>query len=118
MSVRESGLPFVSGQIEQHERGCGVDSRQVRLEHGGGVVGIDDRCAAFHIEHGQFVGLVGPSGAGKSTVLSLLLRLYDPKEGKIRIDEMVTHSMPLADINDAFHLMESGESIRSVITFD
>ena len=38
-------------------------------------------------------------------------------DGKIRIDEMITHTMPLADINRAFDLMHSGESIRSVVTF-
>ncbi len=38
-------------------------------------------------------------------------------DGKIRIDEMITHTMPLQDINRAFDLMHSGESIRSVVTF-
>jgi len=38
-------------------------------------------------------------------------------DGKIRIDEMITHTMPLKDINKAFDLMHSGESIRSVVTF-
>ncbi len=38
-------------------------------------------------------------------------------DGKIRIDELITHTMPLARINDAFDLMHRGESIRSVVTF-
>jgi S-(hydroxymethyl)glutathione dehydrogenase/alcohol dehydrogenase len=38
-------------------------------------------------------------------------------EGKIEIDPMITHTMPLDDINEAFHLMHEGESIRSVITY-
>ncbi|MFZ5658293.1 MAG: S-(hydroxymethyl)glutathione dehydrogenase/class III alcohol dehydrogenase [Pseudomonadota bacterium] len=37
--------------------------------------------------------------------------------GKINIDDMITHVMPLERINDAFDLMHRGESIRSVITF-
>jgi S-(hydroxymethyl)glutathione dehydrogenase/alcohol dehydrogenase len=37
--------------------------------------------------------------------------------GEIELDSMVTHTMPLEDINRAFDLMHSGESIRSVITF-
>jgi len=37
--------------------------------------------------------------------------------GKIKIDSMVTHTMPLEDINRAFDLMHEGKSIRSVITF-
>jgi S-(hydroxymethyl)glutathione dehydrogenase / alcohol dehydrogenase len=39
-------------------------------------------------------------------------------EKKIRIDELITHTMPLADINRAFDLMHAGESIRSVVRFD
>ena len=38
-------------------------------------------------------------------------------DGKIRIDEMITHTMPLAKINEAFDLMHHGKSIRSVVTF-
>ncbi|WP_296700262.1 S-(hydroxymethyl)glutathione dehydrogenase/class III alcohol dehydrogenase [Thiocapsa sp. UBA6158] len=37
--------------------------------------------------------------------------------GEIEVDRMVTHTMPLEDINRAFDLMHSGESIRSVILF-
>ncbi|MEN7341411.1 MAG: ABC transporter transmembrane domain-containing protein [Pseudomonadota bacterium] len=42
---------------------------------------------SFMVEPGQTVALVGPSGAGKSTCLQLLLRFYDPAEGKICIDQ-------------------------------
>ncbi|MFZ2507327.1 MAG: S-(hydroxymethyl)glutathione dehydrogenase/class III alcohol dehydrogenase, partial [Steroidobacteraceae bacterium] len=38
-------------------------------------------------------------------------------EGRINIDDLITHTMPLNRINDAFDLMHKGESIRSVITF-
>jgi S-(hydroxymethyl)glutathione dehydrogenase/alcohol dehydrogenase len=38
-------------------------------------------------------------------------------DGKINIDDLITHVMPLSDINKAFDLMHSGESIRSVVTF-
>jgi S-(hydroxymethyl)glutathione dehydrogenase/alcohol dehydrogenase len=38
-------------------------------------------------------------------------------EGKINIDDLITHKMPLADINKAFDLMHEGKSIRSVIDY-
>ncbi|MEK9662061.1 MAG: zinc-binding dehydrogenase, partial [Alphaproteobacteria bacterium] len=38
-------------------------------------------------------------------------------DGKIEIDPMITHTMSLDSINDAFDLMHKGESIRSVVTF-
>ena len=38
-------------------------------------------------------------------------------DGKIEIDPMITHTMPLEDINKGFDLMHSGESIRSVVLY-
>ncbi len=38
-------------------------------------------------------------------------------DGKINIDDLITHTMPLDDINKAFDLMHAGESIRSVVTY-
>ncbi|MAU40026.1 MAG: S-(hydroxymethyl)glutathione dehydrogenase/class III alcohol dehydrogenase [Kordiimonas sp.] len=38
-------------------------------------------------------------------------------EGKINIDDLITHKMPLEDINKAFDLMHEGESIRSVVEY-
>src|SRR5450755_526239 len=38
-------------------------------------------------------------------------------DGKINIDDLITHRMPLTDINSAFDLMHSGESIRSVVLY-
>jgi S-(hydroxymethyl)glutathione dehydrogenase/alcohol dehydrogenase len=38
-------------------------------------------------------------------------------DGKINIDDLITHTMPLADINKAFDLMHAGESIRSVVVY-
>jgi S-(hydroxymethyl)glutathione dehydrogenase/alcohol dehydrogenase len=38
-------------------------------------------------------------------------------DGKINIDDLITHTLPAARINEAFDLMHHGESIRSVVTF-
>src|ERR671918_551237 len=38
-------------------------------------------------------------------------------DGKINIDDLITHTMPLEQINEAFELMHKGESIRSVVEF-
>lgn len=38
-------------------------------------------------------------------------------DGKINIDDLITHTLPLEQINDAFDLMHAGKSIRTVVTF-
>jgi S-(hydroxymethyl)glutathione dehydrogenase/alcohol dehydrogenase len=38
-------------------------------------------------------------------------------DGKIKIDELITHKLPLSRINEAFDLMHEGKSIRTVVTF-
>ena len=38
-------------------------------------------------------------------------------EGKIDIDSLITHTMPLDQINEAFDLMHEGKSIRSVVVY-
>ena len=38
-------------------------------------------------------------------------------EGRIDIDSLITHTMPLENINDGFALMHEGKSIRSVVLF-
>jgi ATP-binding cassette, subfamily B, bacterial len=38
------------------------------------------------VPKGSFLGIVGPSGSGKSTFLNLLMRFYDPNEGKVTVD--------------------------------
>jgi len=52
--------------------------------------GRDDQPAlhgfSLRITPGETVALVGPSGAGKSTVLALLLRFYDPQQGRVMVD--------------------------------
>jgi S-(hydroxymethyl)glutathione dehydrogenase/alcohol dehydrogenase len=38
-------------------------------------------------------------------------------EGKINIDDLITHRLALSDINRGFDLMHAGESIRSVVIY-
>ena len=54
-------------------------------------------------------------GAKSRTEVPKIVDWY--MDGKINIDDLITHTMPLDDINSAFDLMHEGKSIRSVVTF-
>lgn len=57
---------------------------QVSFDYGNGRSVLNGINLAF--EAGKTTALVGPSGGGKSTILNLILRLYDPQQGAVRID--------------------------------
>ncbi len=60
---------------------------------------------SFEIEKGKRVALVGVTGGGKSTVISLMLRYYDPQKGKITIDGHDIKSIPTNDFRKRFALV-------------
>jgi ATP-binding cassette subfamily B protein len=57
---------------------------RVTFAHRGAAPAVQD--VSFRIDAGRTIGVLGPSGSGKSTVVNLLLRFYDPDEGRIEID--------------------------------
>jgi subfamily B ATP-binding cassette protein MsbA len=62
-----------------------IEFNRVAFRYAGGVSdAVSD--LDLRIEPGKTYALVGASGAGKSTILSLILRLYDPTAGSVRID--------------------------------
>ena len=56
---------------------------------------------SFTVGAGERVGVVGPSGAGKSTIARLLLRLYDPQDGRVLVGGHDVRGLPLGDLRGA-----------------
>jgi len=54
-------------------------------------------------------------GARGRTDVPKIVDMY--MEGRVNIDDLITHTMPLEDINKGFDLMHAGESIRSVVLY-
>lgn len=76
---------------------------------------------SFALRPGETLGVIGPTGAGKSTLVSLLLRLYDPDQGHILVDGRDVRSYSLHALrqkfgvvfqNDALFEDTIGENIR------
>ncbi len=53
---------------------------------------------SFKVETGRTLALVGHTGAGKTTIISLLLRFYDPQRGRILVDGVDIREMPVAEL--------------------
>jgi ABC-type multidrug transport system fused ATPase/permease subunit len=78
--------------------------------------------ADFEARVGQVVAIVGPTGAGKTTLMSLLLRLFDPDAGRITIDGLDLRRVRLESLRAgiAIALQENllfGASVRDNIRF-
>jgi ATP-binding cassette subfamily B protein len=78
----------------------------------------------LHISPGELIGVVGTTGAGKSSLISLLCRFYDVKEGSIRIDGTDVRDIPQATLHRVVGLVQqepylySGSIIDNVRMFD
>ena len=82
-----------------------------------GVAGAGQEIATrpFQLVTGRVWRGTAFGGAKGRTEVPKIVDWY--MDGKINIDDLITHTMPLEDINKAFDLMHSGESIRSVVQF-
>jgi S-(hydroxymethyl)glutathione dehydrogenase/alcohol dehydrogenase len=82
-----------------------------------GVAGAGQEIATrpFQLVTGRSWHGVAFGGARGRTDVPTIVDWY--MEGKINIDDLITHTMPLDDINSAFDLMHAGESIRSVVVY-
>jgi ATP-binding cassette subfamily C protein LapB len=79
---RPEGAGFVSRPVFKGE----IDFKDVEFAYPGENSPEALRKVSFHIKHGEHVAMIGRVGSGKSTLLRLILGLYQPKAGSIRID--------------------------------
>jgi ATP-binding cassette subfamily B protein len=63
------------------------------------------RGVSFAIEPGTCLGIAGTTGAGKTTLMSLLMRFYDPTTGEIRLDGVDVRDYKLADLRNQFAIV-------------
>ncbi|MEN9712286.1 MAG: Multidrug resistance transporter ATP-binding/permease protein BmrA [Pseudomonadota bacterium] len=70
------------------------------------------------IHAGQTVAIVGPSGAGKTTLFGLLLRFYDPAQGRILLDGVALQDMSLHDLRQRIGIVPQEAVIFSGTALD
>ena len=86
------------------------EGNEIELKNIAGKIDFDDVTFGYeeginilehfdlHVEPGQSIALVGPTGAGKTTVINLLTRFYDVREGAVRIDGVDVRSVKLKSL--------------------
>ncbi|HEV3409307.1 MAG TPA: ABC transporter ATP-binding protein [Chthoniobacterales bacterium] len=60
---------------------------------------------SFHAEAGKILAIVGPTGAGKTTLMSMIPRFYDPREGRVLIDGRDLRKITLASLRENISLV-------------
>ena len=76
----------------------------------------------LHVEAGRSVALAGPTGSGKSTIAALLVRFYDPQEGRVMLDGIDLRDVSLRDVRRNVALVSDetylfSDTIRANIAF-
>ena len=96
--------------LEAYHRGWGQS-----IVIGVAPAGAEISTRPFQLVTGRVWKGTAFGGAREPTDVPKIVDWY--MQGKIEIDPMITHVMPLAEINNAFELMKRGESIRGVVMF-
>ena len=66
---------------------------------------------SLQVRPGETLALVGPSGAGKSTLFDLLLRFFDPQEGRLLVDGQPIDKLDPADLRRSFALVSQNPAL-------
>jgi ATP-binding cassette, subfamily B, bacterial len=106
-SVKEPAEPLRLGRARGE-----IEVEELSFRYPGTERDALDR-VSFRVAPGETVALVGPSGAGKSTIAKLLLRLYDPSGGLIRIDGHDLRVLELRSLRDNVALL-----LQETLVFD
>ena len=99
----------VSAEEERDETAPFISFESVTFSYNGVAPNLKD--ISFSLERGKTLGIIGGTGSGKSTLVNLLVRLYDPTEGRIRIDGRDLRAIPKEELHAMFGIAYQNDFI-------
>ncbi|HAY07808.1 MAG TPA: ABC transporter ATP-binding protein [Hyphomonas sp.] len=107
----------VRPQTEASPLPAAIRFENVSFAHPGGRTVIDG--VSFEIPAGARAAIVGPSGGGKSTLLRLLLRFHEPREGRILVGGVPSTDIPLEEYRRRFAaILQEGGLFDASLAFN
>ena len=113
VAIRSPKWPVARGQwLVQHGRHA---EGRIVFDRVSFAYGDEDvlRNVSFDVAPGERVGIVGATGSGKSTIVNLLLRFYDVRQGRILLDGVDIRQLDLAALRSLFALVQQDVQLVS-----
>jgi subfamily B ATP-binding cassette protein MsbA len=89
---------------------------QVCFAYDDGTVALAD--LSFSIKAGERIAVVGPSGAGKTTFVNLIPRFYDPREGRILLNDLLLQDYNLISLRSNISLVSQDNFLFNISVLD
>ena len=84
-------IPFIRPEKE-------ISFSNLNFEYESGITVLED--ISFKAKPGTITAIIGPTGSGKTTLMSLLLRLYEPKSGSIEVDNIPLNKFQISSLRE------------------
>lgn len=101
--VLEAPEEMAAERLPKTEASCHVAFDHVTFSYLKGEHNLED--ISFSLKKGETLGILGATGSGKSTLIHLLMRLYDPDKGEIRIQGENIRSIPPEKLHTMFGIV-------------
>ena len=100
-------MPLINGNVQFKNVSFGYDD---------GTTVLDD--VSFNVKPGEKIALVGPTGAGKTTIINLISRFYDTKNGTVLIDGYDVKNVELESLRSQMGIMLQDTFLFSMSIMD